>query len=144
MDCSRRIHERAPSKISIARIAHVAVGRLQGCTHASANASPLSSEFDYGGKLCLLLYSRGDQNVLENEAAGDRAKLQLHLHVDGFSLFKISVNTFWPILGLIIKPNSCMFIIGLFNETGRPNTVHKFIHDTIGESQSLTFRGIGL
>ncbi|KAA0200039.1 hypothetical protein FBUS_00470 [Fasciolopsis buskii] len=50
------------------------------------------------------------QCVLENEAAFAKAALPLQLHVDGFS----------PILGLIVKPKSRIFIIDLFSGMGKP------------------------
>ncbi|CAB3993355.1 Hypothetical predicted protein [Paramuricea clavata] len=73
-------------------------------------------------------------------AAAKLTAIELVLNVDGLPLFKSSNRQFWPILGRY--GNLEVFVISLFYESTKPNSVGDYLEDYIKEVNKLLDSGI--
>ena len=74
--------------------------------------------------------------MLENlEYFDNNDSIDLHINVDGLSLFKSTGIQIWPILGNF----GCLdvFIISLFSGKNKPDSMHEFLSEFIAEFQNL-------
>lgn len=67
--------------------------------------------------------------------------LELSINIDGLPLFHSSKKQFWPILGLV--KNVCEpFVIGIYCEKSKPNSLSQFLEDFINDMSDLLKNGI--
>lgn len=67
--------------------------------------------------------------------------LELSINIDGLPLFHSSKTQFWPILGLV--KNVCEpFVIGIYCEKSKPNSLSQFLEDFINDMSDLLKNGI--
>ena len=67
--------------------------------------------------------------------------IHLALNVDGIPLFNSSVAGIWAILARVCNFTSVVFTVGIYQGTGKPASVHAFLHDTIEEMKLLLENG---
>ncbi|KAF6773737.1 hypothetical protein AHF37_07258 [Paragonimus kellicotti] len=57
----------------------------------------------------------------------------LQLNIDGLTLFKSSSLQLWPILGRWVRPNSAVFVIGVFCGRAKPRNAHEYLSALVSE-----------